>query len=261
MNDIPLTERAVQLVGPDKLELNSAKPVADPGPHQVLARVEAVGLCFSDLKLLKQFSQHSRKSVVLTGLDAQALAEMPITCRATRRPSRVTKRSFASSKSGRASTATRPASDLWSRPTIAGCRRTSPTPPSATTSKARCRNTCCWTSGSSLRRKANSMLIPAPESLSASALALIEPWACVENAYTEVQRRTLKPGGRLLVVGDAAVDRAAVERLPGRPGSIVFRPAPLSGTFRTGATTTSSISAPNPRPRRSCLRNSPPAAC
>ena len=35
MNDIPQTERAVQLVGPDKLELNSAKPVADPGPHPV----------------------------------------------------------------------------------------------------------------------------------------------------------------------------------------------------------------------------------
>jgi len=52
-----------------------------------------------------------------------------------------------------------------------------------------------------------SMLIPAPEDLSASAIALVEPWACVENAYTEVQRRTLKPGGRLLVVGDAAVDR------------------------------------------------------
>ena len=77
MNDIPQTERAVQLVGPDKLELNPAKPVADPGAHQVLARVEAVGLCFSDLKLLKQFSQHGRKSGVLTGLDAQTLAEMP----------------------------------------------------------------------------------------------------------------------------------------------------------------------------------------
>jgi hypothetical protein len=28
----------------------------------MLAKVEAVGLCFSDLKLLKQFSEHSRKS-------------------------------------------------------------------------------------------------------------------------------------------------------------------------------------------------------
>jgi threonine dehydrogenase-like Zn-dependent dehydrogenase len=67
-----------------------------------------------------------------------------------------------------------------------------------------------------------SMLIPAPEDLSASALALVEPWACVENAYTEAQRRTLKPGGRLLAVGDATVDRAVVDKCPGRPGSIVW---------------------------------------
>ena len=53
----------------------------------------------------------------------------------------------------------------------------------------------------------DSMLIPAPEDLSASALALVEPWACVECAYAEVQRRTLKDGGRLLVV----------ERRAGRP--------------------------------------------
>ena len=34
-----------------------------------------------------------------------------------------------------------------------------------------------------------SMFIPAPEDLSASAIALCEPWACVEDAYVEKQRR------------------------------------------------------------------------
>ena len=62
MTDIPQTERAIQLVGADKLELNPAKPIPHPGRRQLLAKVEAVGLCFSDLKLLKQFSEHSRKS-------------------------------------------------------------------------------------------------------------------------------------------------------------------------------------------------------
>jgi hypothetical protein len=38
------------------------------------------------------------------------------------------------------------------------------------------------------------MLIPAPEDLSASAIALCEPWACVEDAYVEKQRRTLRDG-------------------------------------------------------------------
>jgi L-sorbose 1-phosphate reductase len=63
----PATQRAVQLVGPDELRLNDAKPVPTPGPHELLCRVNVVGLCFSDLKLLKQFSGHVRKGPVLEG--------------------------------------------------------------------------------------------------------------------------------------------------------------------------------------------------
>ena len=77
MSDVPEIARAIQLTGPDRLELNAAKPVPHPGRGQLLAKVEAVGLCYSDLKLLKQFSQHGRKSGVASGMDAQALAEMP----------------------------------------------------------------------------------------------------------------------------------------------------------------------------------------
>ena len=77
MTDVPQTERAIQLVVADKLELNPAKPIPDPGRRQVLAKVEAVGLCFSDLKLLKQFSEHSRKSAIADGIGVQALSEMP----------------------------------------------------------------------------------------------------------------------------------------------------------------------------------------
>ena len=93
-----------------------------------------------------------------------------------------------------------------------------------------------------------SMLIPAPEDLSASALALVEPWACVENAYTEVQRRTLKPGGRLLVVGRRRRSTApSVDKMSGATRlDRLRRPAPPSATSRTGPTTTSSISAPTP---------------
>ena len=46
-------------------------------------------------------------------------------------------------------------------------------------------------------------LIPVPEPLSASAVALVEPWSCVENAYASADRRTILAGGRLLVVADA----------------------------------------------------------
>ncbi|MFC1634824.1 alcohol dehydrogenase, partial [Planctomycetota bacterium] len=61
MTDLPETQYAVQLVGPDELVLNRSKKVPRPGNYQMLCRVEAVGLCFSDLKLLKQFSSHVRK--------------------------------------------------------------------------------------------------------------------------------------------------------------------------------------------------------
>src|SRR5260370_9404778 len=74
---IPKTQRAVQLVGPEKLALNETKPVFEPGPFQILCRVEVCGLCFSDLKLLKQFSGHARKSEVASGISRQVLPEMP----------------------------------------------------------------------------------------------------------------------------------------------------------------------------------------
>ena len=57
---VPSRQRAVQLVGPDEMNLNTDKPVVEPGPHQLLCKIEVVGLCFSDLKLLKQFGGHVR---------------------------------------------------------------------------------------------------------------------------------------------------------------------------------------------------------
>ncbi|MDW7979755.1 MAG: hypothetical protein RMH97_04230, partial [Verrucomicrobiales bacterium] len=74
---IPKQQRAIQLIGPDQLVLNEAKPVPEPGPFQLLCKVEACGLCFSDLKLLKQFSAHPRKSEIVAGIDRSALAQMP----------------------------------------------------------------------------------------------------------------------------------------------------------------------------------------
>src|SRR5689334_12702615 len=77
MTAIPEQQRAVQLVGPDQLRINESKPVFQPGAHQVLCQVEVCGLCFSDLKLLKQFSGHVRKSGIVSGVDSAALAQMP----------------------------------------------------------------------------------------------------------------------------------------------------------------------------------------
>ena len=77
---IPKTQKAIQLIGPEQLRMNPNKEVFSPGPHQILVKVQAVGLCFSDLKLLKQFDSHPRKSEILSGIDPAILPEIPSYC-------------------------------------------------------------------------------------------------------------------------------------------------------------------------------------
>ncbi len=69
MTDLPATQHAIQFTGPGEVVHNPAKSVHRPGPHQLVVAVEAVGICFSDTKLLKAFTAHPRKSEVLGGLD------------------------------------------------------------------------------------------------------------------------------------------------------------------------------------------------
>jgi threonine dehydrogenase-like Zn-dependent dehydrogenase len=66
-------------------------------------------------------------------------------------------------------------------------------------------------------------LIAVSEEPSASAVALVEPWACVENSYSTTNRRTLAPGGRLLVVAEDghAVMGLAEAAKPGQPPASV----------------------------------------
>ena len=223
-SEIPQTQQAVQLVGPDQLRLNRTKPVFRPGPHQILGRVEVTGLCFSDLKLLKQFSGHVRKSAVAGGVEAQALAEMPHYV-------------------------------PGDKPTVPGHEtviRIAQAGPGVTRYKAGERylvqTDYRWapTAGSNsafgynfegalqeyvlldervfTSPEGESMLIPVPEDLSASALALCEPWACVENAYVEKQRRALKTAGKMLVVTETGGPEQLAHLFEryGRPADITW---------------------------------------
>jgi threonine dehydrogenase-like Zn-dependent dehydrogenase len=205
MGKLPETQRAVQLVGPDKLVFNKSKEVFRPGRHQILCRVEAVGLCFSDLKLLKQFSSHVRKSEIISGIDRQILKEIP------------------SYVPGEAPTV--PGHEVVVRIEEVGSGVEDFKPGQRYLVQADYR----WlkTAGSNaafgynfegalqeyvlmderviLSPEGESMLIPVTEELSGSAVALVEPWACVEEAYACQQRRSLKTGGAMLVVADPAL--------------------------------------------------------
>ena len=224
MTNVAKTQRAVQLIGPDKLVFNKSKEIFKAGRHQILCRVEAVGLCFSDLKLLKQFSSHVRKSEIVSGIDTEILKDIP------------------SYVPGEAPTV--PGHEVVVRIEEVGPSVEDFKPGERYLVQADYR----WlkTAGSNaafgynfegalqeyvlmderviLSPEGDSMLISVPEELSGSAVALVEPWACVEEAYACTERRSLKTGGQMLVVADAFVAEDAFRNLLNRYG----RPAQIT---------------------------------
>jgi L-sorbose 1-phosphate reductase len=230
---LPATQHAVQLVGPSQLTLNPAKPVSRPGPHQILAKVECVGLCFSDLKLLKQFDQHPRKSGVVRGLTAEALAEMPnyvpgakptvpgheVTCRIVEIGSAVTHHR------------------VGERCLVQTDYRDLPTAGSASAFgynfEGALQEYVLMDERVVIDQSGERFLIPVNEQLSASAVALVEPWACVEDSYVNLERQAIKAGGKLLIVAE---DPASIplESLPctggGKPGEVLRKTPAEAGS-------------------------------
>lgn len=203
--EIPTKQRAVQLTGPDELKFNPEKEVFDVGPYQILAKVEAVGLCFSDLKLLKQFTGHARKSPVTSGLDKDTLNEIP---------------SYAPNENP-----TVPGHEAVVRVVKVGEKvKTAQTGkrylvqtdyrwlPTAASNAAfgynfegALQQYTLMDERVIISPDGDSMLIPASDSLSASAVALVEPWACVEDAYAVKERTTIKKDGTMLAIADTQI--------------------------------------------------------
>jgi len=222
---IPQTQEAVQLIGPDQLQLNRSKPVFRPGPHQVLGRVEVTGLCFSDLKLLKQFSGHARKSAVASGVDPQALAQMPHYVPGDKPTVPGHETVIRIAKTGRGVTRYH----VGERYLVQTDYRWAPTAGSNSAFgynfEGALQEYVLLDERVFTAPDGESMLIPVPEDLSASALALCEPWACVENAYVGKQRRTLKADGKMLVVGETPVAPSQLANLfesYGKPADITW---------------------------------------
>ena len=215
---IPDRQTAVQLVGPDELRLNKSKEVFRPGAHQILGKVEAVGLCFSDLKLLKQFTGHVRKGPVVSGLEAEVLEAIPsyVPNEAPTVPGHEVVVRIAAVGKGvkRVSVGGRylvQTDYRWLR-------------------TARSNAAFGYNFEGALQEyvlmdervitspEGESMLLGASEDLSAASIALAEPWACVEQAYAAEERTTVKQGGKMLVVMEAEVDEGILETfLAGQP--------------------------------------------
>ncbi len=202
MTVIPEKQRAVQLVASDQLRIAEDKPVFQPGPHQVLCQVEVCGLCFSDLKLLKQFSGHARKSEIVSGITTEALAQMPNYVPGEKPVVPGHETVVRIVKVG----AEVKRYKVGERYLVQTDYRWLPTKNSNSAFgynfEGALQEYVLVDERVITAPDGESMFIPAPEDLSASAIALCEPWACVEDAYVEKQRRAFKRDGKMLVVAD-----------------------------------------------------------
>lgn len=201
---IPSTQYAVQLVGPDALTLNTNKPVFRPGPTQMLLKMEAVGLCFSDLKLLKQFSRHVRKGPVVRGIAPEVLREIP------------------GYVPGEAPTV--PGHEAVGRIVAVGEKVVRHRLGERVLVQADWRELRTADSNGAFGynfegalqeyvlldervvidpASGERYLLPVGEECGASAIALVEPWGCVEDSYVARERQGPRVGGAMLVVAEA----------------------------------------------------------
>jgi threonine dehydrogenase-like Zn-dependent dehydrogenase len=198
---LPETQYAVQLVAPGELTLNRSKPVPAPGPHEILVKVEAVGLCFSDLKLLKQFDQHVRKTEIVGGIEPDVLngiqtyvpGSLPtvpgheVVGRVVAAGSQVRHHKVGERYLVQA--------DYRQLPTAAGSNGAF-----GYNFEGGLQEYTLFDERVVIAPDGDRFLLPVGEEKGASAVALVEPWACVEDSYVTRERNTIKAGGRLLVV-------------------------------------------------------------
>jgi L-sorbose 1-phosphate reductase len=222
--ELPKTQHAVQLVGPGELKLNRTKSVPTPGPYEILVKVEAVGLCFSDLKLLKQFHDHVRKSEVVAGIEKTVLSGIQsyvpgskpvvpgheVVCRIVAVGSDV--------KQHQVGERCLVQTDYRQLPTAAGSNAAF-----GYNFEGGLQEYTLLDERVVIAPNGDRFLIPVGEERGASSIALVEPWACVEDSYVTVERDRVKPGGKLLVVAEAGHMEKGVEESyssAGAPGTI-----------------------------------------
>ncbi|MDO5699955.1 MAG: alcohol dehydrogenase catalytic domain-containing protein [Bowdeniella nasicola] len=211
MTDIPSTQYAVQFTGVDEIEINKAKEVPEIGPTQMLLKVEACGICFSDTKLLHAFDSHPRKSEIVAGLSPEALETLP-GYRPGSQPTVPGHEPVARIiKVGEDVTHFKVGDRVlvqadWKHlPTAKSNAAFGYNVEGALQEYVAVDERCV------VSPDGEEFLIHVAEEPTAAAIGLIEPWATVEGAYAWHERRQLKAGGRMLVVADA--EASSIEEL------------------------------------------------
>lgn len=200
MRNIPEKQQALQLVGPDKLIINNEKEVVMPGSRQVLGKVICTNICFSDLKLLKQFSAHPRKSDIIAGISKEALEEIPsyVPNDQPTVPGHETVVDIVAVGDDVSSV------ELGARYLVQADFRWLKTEQSngafGYNLEGGLQEYVLLDERTFVSPDGDSMLISAPTDLSASAVALVEPWACVEDSYVAADRKKPAIDATVLVV-------------------------------------------------------------
>ncbi len=224
--DMPLPEKnmawnmygaGLQNIGKDGEP--EALSIPEPGDDQILVRVDAVGMCFSDVKLIKLGNEHPK-------IFHRDLVN---------NPTRVGhEASFTVVKVGKNRAGQfHPCQRLAIQPDIYRNQM----------------NTAYGYAipggliqyhlvGPEILNADDTYVIPIDDSLSYAEAALTEPWACVVAAYTQRRRLEPKTGGRLWIVGQPG-DEADYEfsNFLDRPSLIVFTDVPqgLKGKIEQAA--------------------------
>ena len=186
-------------------------PVPEPADHQLLVRVDAVGMCFSDLKLLKQGGQHPR-------LNNRDLTREPT------RPGH--EASLTVVKVGKEMQHRyHPGQRLAVQPDIYKDGKSAAygyTVPGALIQYH-------LIGPEVLETDAGACLLPLEGEIGYAEAALLEPWGCVLAAYTQRRRLIPKEGGVMWVIGRAD-DETIYEFSAGldAPSTIVVTDLPTS---------------------------------
>jgi len=212
-DSLPKTQYALQLVGPDQLVLNKSKEVLPPGPHQILCRVEVVGLCFSDLKLLKQFSSHVRKSDIVSGIDSEILEEISSYVPGEKPAVPGHELVVIIEKVGSEVKDFKPSERYLVQTDYRWLRTKGSNAALGYNFEGGLQEYVIMDTRVITSPEGESMLMGVSENLSASAIALIEPWACVEDAYVSIERQTIKADGQMLVVADIEMEKVELNNL------------------------------------------------
>lgn len=253
-NSIPEKQTAIQLVGADQLTLNSKKAVYTPGPYQILARVEAAGLCFSDLKLLKQFDKHVRKGRVISGMNLDLLQEIP-SYRPGLEPIVPGHETFCTIVSvGEKVNRHHVGQRVLVQTDYRWIRTAESNAAFGYNFEGGLQQYVLMDERMIVDPARNeSFLIPVEKDISASSIALVEPWACVESSYITEERNTILPGGKLLVVADEGRTMEGLQESfspHGKPASLtaVCAESRQLAMLRPAGITVDSVNSPNDLP-------------